>query len=123
MSDNLIRLCALAEVPEGGTLKVDVEQFELAVFNLSGKIFVTDDHCTHGPGSLSEGYVEDDEIECDFHGGRFKIATGEVAGPPCMIPVQTYTVQVVDGDVFIERTLPPLAACPLSTDASTPEMR
>jgi nitrite reductase/ring-hydroxylating ferredoxin subunit len=53
---------------------------------------VTDDHCTHGPGSLSDGYLDGFEIECDFHNGKFDIRTGEVTAPPCMIPVKTYKV-------------------------------
>ncbi len=119
MDPTLIRLCTTDDVAEGGVLKVEVEDLTLAVFNLGGKFFVLDDQCTHGPGSLSEGSVDGDEIECDFHNGRFHIPTGAVAGPPCMIPVQTYTVQIVDGDVCIERTPPPLAAAPATVDAPT----
>ena len=109
MADNLITLCAAADVPAGGALKVETGELTLAVFNLDGRYYVTDDACTHGPGSLSEGYVEGEEIECDFHQGRFHIPTGAVAGPPCMLPVQTYSVQVVDGSVCIDPTPRPLA--------------
>jgi biphenyl 2,3-dioxygenase ferredoxin subunit len=63
---------------------------------------VTDDTCTHGPGSLSEGFIEGDEVECDFHNGKFNIKTGAVAAPPCMIPIKTYPAVVEDGRVWIE---------------------
>jgi nitrite reductase/ring-hydroxylating ferredoxin subunit len=49
-----------------------------AVFNVDGEFFVTDDACTHGPGSLSEGYIEGDIVECNFHNGQFNVRTGEV---------------------------------------------
>ena len=117
MNATLIRLCATDDVAEGAALKVDAEDLTLAVFNLGGKFFVLDDHCTHGPGSLSEGCVEGDEIECDFHHGRFHIPTGAVTGPPCMVPAQSWTVRIVDGDVCIERAPPPLAAAPAVVDA------
>jgi biphenyl 2,3-dioxygenase ferredoxin subunit len=74
----------------------------LAVFNVEGEFFVTDDACTHGPGSLSEGYIEGDVVECNFHNGQFNIKTGEVVSPPCMVPVKTYRTIVEDGKVFIE---------------------
>ena len=74
----------------------------LAVFNVNGEFFVTDDACTHGPGALSEGYLENDIIECNFHGGRFNVRTGLVAGPPCVIPVKSYPVVIGQGRVFIE---------------------
>ncbi len=34
-----------------------------------------------------------------------------------MIPVQTWTVRIVDGDVCIERAPPPLAPAPAAVDA------
>ena len=58
--------------------------------------------CTHGPGSLSEGYIDGDVVECNFHNGQFDIKTGEVVSPPCMIPVKTYPTKVEDGTVVIE---------------------
>jgi nitrite reductase/ring-hydroxylating ferredoxin subunit len=97
-----VELCKLADVEVGGTRKVETGDLVLAVYNVDGEIFVTDDNCTHGPGSLSEGYLEDDIIECNFHGGQFNVRTGEVAGPPCMEPVKTYKVTVEDGTVYID---------------------
>jgi nitrite reductase/ring-hydroxylating ferredoxin subunit len=74
----------------------------LAVFNVDGEFFVTDDACTHGPGSLSEGYLDGDVIECNFHGGQFNVRPGEVLSPPCMVPVRTYAVTVEHGMVIID---------------------
>ena len=95
-------LCAASEVAPGTALKVEQAGLELAVFNVDGEFYVTDDHCTHGPGSLSEGYIEGDVVECNFHNGQFNIRTGEVVSPPCMVPVKTYPVTVVEGRVTIE---------------------
>ena len=99
---NRIDLCSTADVAPGGALKVETGDLALAVFNVDGEFYVTDDLCTHGPGSLSEGYIEDDVVECNFHNGSFNIKTGEVVSPPCMIPIKTYKT-VVEGDrVLIE---------------------
>ncbi|MGZ5843793.1 MAG: non-heme iron oxygenase ferredoxin subunit [Xanthobacteraceae bacterium] len=97
-----IELCNTSDVDVGGALKVEQDDLILAVFNIDGEFFVTDDACTHGPGSLSEGYIEDDVVECNFHNGQFNIKTGEVVAPPCMIPVKTYRTVVENGKVFIE---------------------
>jgi nitrite reductase/ring-hydroxylating ferredoxin subunit len=97
-----IDLCGAAEVAPGNALKVETGDLVLAVFNVGGEFFVTDDLCTHGPGSLSEGYIEDDVVECNFHNGQFNIKTGEVVSPPCMIPIKTYPAVVEGGTVFIE---------------------
>jgi nitrite reductase/ring-hydroxylating ferredoxin subunit len=97
-----IELCSSSDVAPGAALKVETQGLTLAVFNVAGAFFVTDDCCTHGPGSLSEGYIEDDVVECNFHNGQFNIRTGEVVSPPCMEPVRTYPATVVDGKVVIE---------------------
>ena len=99
---NRIDLCSAAEVAPGTALKVETGELALAVFNVGGEFFVTDDMCTHGPGSLSEGYIEGDAVECNFHNGQFNIKTGAVVGPPCMVPVKTYKAMVEDGRVVIE---------------------
>lgn len=97
-----IRLCAVGDVAAGEALKVETDGLTLAVFNLDGVFFVTDDACTHGPGSLSEGFIDGDCVECNFHQGVFNIRTGEVVQPPCMVPVRTYPAVVEDGAVFVE---------------------
>jgi nitrite reductase/ring-hydroxylating ferredoxin subunit len=109
---SLIPLCPAADVPEGCALKVERDELVLAVFNLGGRYFVTDDHCTHGPGSLSEGEIDGEIVECTFHQGAFHIPTGRVEAPPCMVPLRTYAVHVVDGRVCIE---PPVAAARVAT--------
>ena len=95
-----IALCRAGEVQAGSAIRVEKGSLVLAVFNLEGEYFVTDDTCTHGPGSLSEGCIEGDVVECDFHNGAFNIRTGAVAAAPCMIPLKTYRA-VVDADGFV----------------------
>ena len=97
-----IELCNAGDVAVGAALKVEKEGLSLAVFNVDGEFYVLDDQCTHGPGSLSEGYIEGDIVECNFHNGQFNIRTGEVVLPPCMIPMKTYAATIEDGKVVIE---------------------
>jgi len=97
-----VELCKTADVPAGEVRRVEAAGLTLAVYNLHGDFCVTDDACTHGPGLMSEGFVDGDIIECNFHQGQFNIRTGEVVGPPCMIPIRTYKAFVEDGRVFIE---------------------
>ena len=97
-----VKLCSADEVAPGSAIRVEAADLVLAVFNVAGQFYVTADACTHGPGSLSEGYIEDDVVECNFHNGQFNIRTGEVVSPPCMVPVKTYPTVIEDGSVYIE---------------------
>jgi nitrite reductase/ring-hydroxylating ferredoxin subunit len=99
---NRLELCSTADVAPGTALRVAIGEMAFAVSNVEGEFYVTDDACTHGPGSLSEGYIDGDVVECNFHNGQFNIRTGEVVLPPCMVPVRTYPVTVAGGKVTIE---------------------
>ncbi len=101
LMSNRIRLCHVNDVAAGSVVKVEQENLTLAVYNVDGTFYVTDDACTHGPGSLSEGDLYGDVIECNFHGGQFNVRTGEVVGPPCMVPVKIYPVTVEDDHVYV----------------------
>lgn len=94
-------LCSVAEVAEGEILRVDLPDGRaLAVCNLAGEFFATDDLCTHGDASLAEGEIEDGQLVCPFHLGKFDIKTGEATGAPCTIALRTYRV-AVEGDEVV----------------------
>lgn len=101
-SASRIDLCSVDEVEPGTPAKVEAGDLTLTVYHVDGEIYVTDDACTHGPGSLSEGYLDGHIIECDFHNGAFDIRTGEVVAPPCMVPLKTYKAVTENGRVIIE---------------------
>ena len=98
----LVPLCQVAEVADGAAKRVEAAGFPpLAVFNLAGSFYVTDDTCTHGLASLADGYVEGDQIECPWHSGRFCIRTGEPTSFPAVTAIRTYPVTVVGDEVCI----------------------
>ena len=53
---------------------------------------------------LSEGDVEDCEIECWLHGSRFDLRTGKPTGLPATEPVAVYPVTVEGDDVLVDVT-------------------
>ena len=86
-------LCAADDVPENGVLRVVIAGYPpLAVYNLNGAFYVTEDRCSHGEASLSGGFVEGDCIVCPLHFGSFDIRTGAPVDPPCTREVETYAV-------------------------------
>lgn len=104
MTQSLTRLCKASDVPEGGVKQVclNAEAIEVAVYKLEGEIFATDDMCTHGMVSLSEGEVEDGQIFCPLHGGAFCIRTGKPSAAPCRIPLKTYKVTLIEDEVHAD---------------------
>jgi nitrite reductase/ring-hydroxylating ferredoxin subunit len=105
-----LSLCATTAIGEGEALKVRAGGMDYAVYNLGGVFFVTQNVCTHGPGSLGDGFVDGDEIECDFHQGRFDIRTGRATAAPCTDPLKIWDVTVEDGQVCIDPAAGRIAA-------------
>src|ERR1700680_343758 len=97
-----IPICKAAEVSVGNVIRVSAAGLVLAVYHVGDEFYVTDDSCTHGPGSLSEGFLEGEVIECNFHQGKFNVRTGEVVLPPCMIPIKTYNAVLESGVLHID---------------------
>lgn len=102
----LIALCAAEDVAPGCAVRAEAGGCAYAVFNVEGRVYVTQDECTHGPGSLSEGYVLDDEIECPFHQGRFHIPSGSATCAPATEPLKTWKAELVDGNICIDPAAP-----------------
>ncbi len=89
------------DIAQGEALRIEIGEREIAIFNLEGAFYATSDVCTHSFASLSDGFIEDDCIECPLHGGRFDIKTGAVIEEPCTEPLEIFPVRV-DGDtVFV----------------------
>jgi nitrite reductase/ring-hydroxylating ferredoxin subunit len=98
----LVALCAAAEVEPDTPVRVLRDNVAYAVFSVNGQFYVTQDQCTHGPGSLAEGFVMGTEIECPFHQGRFDIRTGRPTAAPCIEALRTWSVHAIDGQICID---------------------
>jgi nitrite reductase/ring-hydroxylating ferredoxin subunit len=96
-------LCRTDAVEDGEALRVEVDgRPPLAVYFVDGEYFVSDDTCSHGEASLSEGSVEGAQIECPWHSGKFCLRTGEALNFPAVTPIRVYPVIVRDGAIFIQ---------------------
>jgi len=102
MADNIVKICAQADIGPDSVTAFPVGDLRLAVFNIGGKYYVTDDECTHAAASLADGMLEGDVIECSVHFGAFHVPTGAVKAPPCEVPLRTYKVVLQDGDIYVD---------------------
>jgi nitrite reductase/ring-hydroxylating ferredoxin subunit len=98
----LTKICSTFDVPEGTVQRFEVGPNVIAVYNVGGTFYATDNECTHGAASLADGILEDDIIECTLHFGAFNVKTGEAVQPPCFTPLRTYKVVVEGGEVRID---------------------
>ncbi len=99
---NILFLCKTSDLEPGSVKRIDRQEGDIAVYNIEGEFYATDDRCTHGLASLSDGDLIGDEIECTMHFGSFNVKTGEPMAPPCSVAIKTYKVVIRGDDLFAE---------------------
>ena len=100
------KVCSVDDVSPSQAHRVVVDGVAIAVVKDSaGTIHAIGDTCTHGDISLSEGFVEDGNLECWAHGSQFSLTTGKPLTLPAYEPVPVFVVEIIDGDVYIDPTV------------------
>jgi nitrite reductase/ring-hydroxylating ferredoxin subunit len=102
MAENIVRVCAQADIAPETVKAFEVGDSRLAVYNIAGQFYVTDDECTHASASLADGLLEGDVIECCVHFGAFDVKTGAVKAPPCQVALRTYKVVLQGDDIYVD---------------------
>lgn len=103
MSDQNIayhKVAQTTDIDDGEVIEVILGDKEIALYNIEGEFYATDNICTHAYAALSDGYVEGDIIECPLHGGKFEIKTGAPASAPCTEALKVYPVKI-DGTALM----------------------
>jgi 3-phenylpropionate/trans-cinnamate dioxygenase ferredoxin component len=105
-----VRVCRVMEISPGTAKMVKVEGKLIAIFNLNGNFFATEDNCPHEGGPLSSGFIEGENVICPWHGATFHIIggktleppAGEKMGPPVDKGVACYPVRITGEELEIE---------------------
>lgn len=83
--------------------KIDIGACPVAVYNLDGKFYATQNGCTHATASLAEGEVVDgDLVACPVHDGQFHIPSGQAVAFPCTVDLRTYHVIDEGDDIYVD---------------------
>ena len=101
MNDSWMDVMALEDVFEGEVMAVNVQGKEIALYEVQGELYATDNLCTHGAARLSDGFLEGHEIECPFHQGRFDVCTGKALCAPLTENIRVYPVRIENKRVFV----------------------
>ncbi|MFC6989718.1 Rieske (2Fe-2S) protein [Haloplanus sp. GCM10025708] len=115
-ADDLHFVASADDLPPGDRLVVDVENREIALFNLDGDYYGLSNYCVHQGGPACEGRLggllveTDDElrydrrgeiVSCPWHGWEFDVKTGSHVARPDQYRLPTYEVLESDGDLYV----------------------
>jgi nitrite reductase (NADH) small subunit len=97
---NFVKVASVSQVAPGTGIVANVNDKEVAVFNVDGAFYVIDNVCKHRGGPLGEGELEGDTVTCPWHAWQYNVKTGT-----CLtkdgIKMDTYEVRVEDGDIKV----------------------
>jgi naphthalene 1,2-dioxygenase ferredoxin component len=102
MSENWIDVAAVDAVPEGDVTAVNVAGREIALYEVEGEVFATDNLCTHGAARMSDGFLDGREIECPLHQGKFDVCTGRALCAPLTENIRVYSVRIENKRVLLD---------------------
>lgn len=102
MTDKWIDAMARDDVPEGDVIGIKVAGRDIALYEVEGEVYATDNLCTHGAARMSDGFLEGREIECPLHQGRFDVCTGKAMCAPLTDNIRTYPVKIENLRVMLK---------------------
>ncbi len=101
MSHNWIDIASVDDLPDEDVVGIDASGKSIALYQVEGEVYATDNICTHGNARLCDGFLEGHEIECPLHQGKFDIRSGKAMCAPLTEDVKTYPVKIEGSRVFV----------------------
>ena len=101
MLTNRLEAAKVGELAEGEMKSLDFGDRTVVLLNVAGDLYAIDGECTHQGCALSEGFLEEDVLECSCHGSMFNVKTGEVVQGPAEDPVPGYSVEIDGATVYV----------------------
>ena len=97
-----VKVAELDRCPPGNLLGVEAGNVKIVLANVGGDVYALEDRCSHQDFPLSDGELEEDQLECIYHGARFDVCTGRATQLPAIRPVTSFAVEVRDQGIFIQ---------------------
>ncbi|MCB8768580.1 non-heme iron oxygenase ferredoxin subunit [Acinetobacter soli] len=97
-----ISVCGIDDVSEDEPKAVEVNDKKIGVFVIDEQYFAIENVCPHAFALLTEGFIEDQSVECPLHEAIFDIQTGELKSGPGCRDLCTYPVRVDGQQIQIQ---------------------
>lgn len=72
-----VHVAKTSDLKPGEVKTVEAGGNKIALYNVAGKFFATQNNCLHMQGPLGEGILDENLITCPWHGWQYNVETGE----------------------------------------------
>lgn len=104
--DDFVEVGTASDVAEGALVLVEAGSMPVLLTRLGGELFAIANTCSHAGGPLNEGSLDGDVVTCPWHGSRFCVRDGRVAGGPATFAQPALTVRESDGKLAVKLSQP-----------------
>lgn len=74
----------------------------IGVFRVGERCYAIHDICPHGQARLSQGYQQDEIIECPLHQATFDVTTGKFLSEPADQDVASFALRREGDELLID---------------------
>jgi nitrite reductase/ring-hydroxylating ferredoxin subunit len=96
-----IKVSTTRDLTPGNCKVVDADGLALALYNVDGTFYATQNACSHRGGPLGEGILNGCHVICPWHYWKYDVTSGEQCESP-QIKLSCYPVTVEGEDIFVE---------------------
>lgn len=97
--DNYDFVCEESDIKELEGQRFYINDTDIAVFKVEGKIYVVSNTCPHQHApNIYEGFVENKCVVCPLHGWTFHLDTGNLHSGSRGL--ETYPIKIIDGKIY-----------------------
>ncbi|MFQ5790467.1 MAG: Rieske (2Fe-2S) protein [Acidobacteriota bacterium] len=96
-----VRIASTSEVGPGQCKVADANGKTIALYNVDGTFYATDNTCLHQGGPLGEGALRGTTVTCPWHGWQYDVTSGKSLFNPSM-GVAVFPVNVEGDSVLVE---------------------
>lgn len=95
------KICKISDLQDNVGKRYFVDDVEVAVFKVDGKIYALSNICPHQHTALMyDGFIEDCKVVCPAHGWEFNLSDGKMAQG--RKGLDSYEVKIIDDDVYVK---------------------
>ncbi|MBU1099774.1 MAG: nitrite reductase (NAD(P)H) small subunit [Bacteroidetes bacterium] len=95
------KVCKLSGLKEKEGRRFIVNEVDVAVFLVEGKVYALSNICPHQHAALMyDGFIEDGCVVCPAHGWEFNLETGIIPGG--QRGINSYEVKIIDDDIYVK---------------------
>jgi len=100
------QVASLSELGPGQRKAVWLSGVKVMLTNVEGKVYATDEQCTHMQCSMMTGLLRDTVVVCPCHFAEFDVRDGKVLKGPATVDLPTYQVKIEGSNILVEEKPP-----------------